>query len=83
MATTCLAIQQKLSDWKLIVVVVALVVVDLVILLVYTIVEGTMGNLEARRIANRENPTEEIGVSPELSDNILNSFHSLSVMCVH
>ena len=40
-----------------------LVVVDLVILVVYTMVEGIRGNLGAERIENRENPMDTKGVS--------------------
>ncbi len=54
---------QLLSDWKLILIVLVLVLVDLVILAVYTAVEGARGNLEAERIENRENPTDTKGVS--------------------
>ncbi len=44
-------------------VVLVLVMVDLVILVVYTVAEGTRGNLEAERIENRENPSDVKGVS--------------------
>ncbi len=40
-----------------------MVMVDLVILVVYTAVEGARGNLEAEKIENRENPREVKGVS--------------------
>ena len=40
-----------------------LVVVDLVILVVYTMVEGIKGNLGAEKVENRENPIDTKGVS--------------------
>ena len=43
--------------------VLALVVVDVVILLTYTIVEGINGNLEPMKVVNAENPNDIIGVS--------------------
>ena len=43
--------------------VLVLVVVDLVILVVYTMVEGIRGNLGAEKIKNRENPMDTKGVS--------------------
>ncbi len=54
---------QTLTDWKLALVVLVLVMVDLVILVVYTVVEGARGNLEAERIKNRENSQDVEGVS--------------------
>ena len=43
--------------------VLGLVMVDLVILVVYTAVEGAMGDLEARKVENEEDPTDTRGVS--------------------
>ena len=40
-----------------------LVLIDLLILVVYTVVEGVQGNLEATRISHVENPEEKSGVS--------------------
>ncbi len=40
-----------------------LIMVDLVILVVYTIVEGAMGDLEAERVENKENTSDTVGVS--------------------
>ena len=40
-----------------------LVAVDLVILFIYTLVEGLGGNLEPMRVSNTENPSEIRGVS--------------------
>ncbi len=56
----------KLSDWKLALVILLMVVVDLVILGVYTLVEGVKGNLKAERIKNEEDPEDVIGVSQSL-----------------
>ncbi len=44
-------------------VVLVLIMVDLVILVVYTIVEGAMGDLEAERVENKENTSDRVGVS--------------------
>ena len=47
--------------------VLALVMIDLIILITYTAVEGARGNLSAQRVTNRENPkdvTEEVGIRP-------------------
>ena len=41
-----------MNDWVLIVAVLLLCVVDLIILVVYTAVEGARGNLEAKRVIN-------------------------------
>ncbi len=46
--------------------VMVMVLVDLVILVVYTVVEGVMGGLEAERLENEENPMDVKGVSAEL-----------------
>ena len=54
---------QVLKDWHLALAVLTLVLVDLTILLVYTIVEGVRGNLTTTRIFNRENPSDVEGVS--------------------
>ena len=40
-----------------------LVLIDLLILLIYTIVEGLRGRLNAVLVQNEENPLTEIGVS--------------------
>ena len=47
---------QALKDWHLAVGVLTLALIDLTILLVYTIVEGVKGNFTATRVSNRENP---------------------------
>ncbi len=54
---------QRLNDWKLVLAVLVLGLVDLVILAVYTIVEGIRGNLGAEKIENEENLTDTKGVS--------------------
>ena len=53
---------QIMKDSHLALFVCALVMVDVVILLVYTLVEGLMGSLEPKRTVNAENPSEIIGV---------------------
>ena len=52
-----------MKDSHLALFVCALVMVDLVILLVYTLVEGLMGSLGPKRTVNAENPSEIQGVS--------------------
>ena len=54
--------QILLRDCHLAFGVLALVLVDLIICLVYTIVEGIQGNLTVIRVSNREYPTEMEGV---------------------
>ncbi len=49
----------------MVLVVVALVVVDLVILGAYTVVEGARGNLGAKKIENKEDPTDTRGVNTQ------------------
>ena len=53
---------QPLQDWTLILGVLVLVSVDIVILLVYMLVEGENGSLSAGKFPNRENPNDLIGV---------------------
>jgi len=55
-------LMQALKDRHLALGVLMLVLTDLVILLVYTIVEGIQGNLIAQRVPNRENPMDVEGV---------------------
>ena len=54
---------QKLKDYHLALFVCALVAVDVVILFIYTLVEGLRGNLEPMKVPNSENPSDTIGVS--------------------
>ena len=54
---------QKLKDYHLALFVCALVAVDVVILFIYTLVEGVRGNLEPSMVSNTENPSDTIGVS--------------------
>ena len=54
---------RQLKDWHLALGVLTLVLVDLTILLVYTIMEKLQGNLRANRVPNRENPRDTEGVS--------------------
>ena len=56
-------VHQKLKDHHLALFVCALVAVDLVILLIYTLVEGLRGNLEPMLVSNTEKPLEKQGVS--------------------
>ena len=59
----CLSHVQCLKDLNLALAVAVLVLIDVSILLVYTIVEGLNGNLNATLVQNEENPFTEIGVS--------------------
>ena len=54
---------QSLKDLKLALAVAVLVLIDVLILMVYTVVEGLRGNLNAMFVQNEENPSAEIGVS--------------------
>ena len=49
---------QVIHDWQLVLMVLVMVVIDLIILVVYTAVEGSRGNLEAVRHVDQENPVE-------------------------
>ena len=53
---------QSLKDWKLALVVAVFVLIDVIILLVYTIIEGLRGNLNAMLVQNEETPSSEVGV---------------------
>ena len=53
---------QSLQDWHLFAGVLVLVLIDLVILIIYIIVEGVQGYLTASRVPNRENPLDETEV---------------------
>ena len=54
---------QTLKDHHLVLFVCALVAVDVIILLLFTLVEGVQGNLEPSMVPNTENPSEIRGVS--------------------
>ena len=54
---------QALNDVHLALGVLTLVSMDVIILLVYAIVEGVQGNLTAVLVSNRENPRDIEGVS--------------------
>ena len=56
-------IMQGLKDWTLALAVVMFIIVDVIILLVFTIVDGVEGELTAKLMPNLEHPTSEIGVS--------------------
>lgn len=53
---------QTISNWMLALGVLVMVRIDLIILITYTAVEGTRGNLSAQRVPNRENPEDVSGV---------------------
>ena len=53
---------QVLKDWHLALGVLVSVLIDVLILLIYTIVEGAWGDLNAIRVSNREQPTNIVGV---------------------
>ena len=63
---------QPLQDWLLAIGVGLLVLIDLFILMVYTVVEGLRGNLIATRIPNIERPEETSGVSSKITRVVLN-----------
>ena len=54
---------QKLKDPHLALFVCALVAVDVIILLLFTLVEGLGGGFEPMSVSNTENPSETRGVS--------------------
>ena len=54
---------QKIRDWMLMMVVVAMVAIDLVILVVYTLVEGFQNNFTISQVSHQENPVFTEGVS--------------------
>ena len=53
---------QTVSNWMLALCVLLLVIIDLIILITYTAVEGARGNLSAQRVPNRENSRDVSGV---------------------
>ena len=54
---------QKMKDYHLALFVCVLVAVDVLILFIYTLVEGLRGSLEPMRVSNAENPLDTRGVS--------------------
>ncbi len=60
---SCIVSFQGVQDWVLILCVAAMVGVDLTILVIYMLVEGLGGNLDAQLVPNRENPSKVKGVS--------------------
>ena len=54
--------QQKLHDWMLAVMVLCFVVIDLVMLVIYSAVEGESGALGAQRVPDYETNNVEEGV---------------------
>ena len=59
------------KDYVMALLVLCLVVIDLVILGVYTLTEGLRGNLGVKLTSNREMPNETIGVSYRLCQEVL------------
>ena len=57
-----LSLSQAAKDWLLVMGVFLLVLVDLFIILVYTIVVGVQGELMATRVVHLENPHDTEGV---------------------
>ena len=55
-----------MKDKHLALFVIALMVVDVVILFVYTLVDGLMGNLEPTKVTSAENPSYTLEVSQNL-----------------
>ena len=58
-----LSVSQPLQDWMLLLGVLVLVAIDVGILLVYDVVEGSRGNLGATRFPNKEHLNDLQGVS--------------------
>ena len=58
----CCAILQ-IHDWILALAVLALVIIDVVIIGMYTLVEDSRGLLVVEKVLNREHPQDTIGVS--------------------
>ena len=54
---------QNLHDWKLALMVLCFVVIDLVMLVVFSAVEGSRGKLGAERVLDKESSTVTEGVS--------------------
>ena len=54
---------QILKDWKLALGVLSLVIIDLLILVTYSAIEGSNG-VEVELILNKENPIRSEGVDP-------------------
>lgn len=54
---------QTVKDLHLFVFIGALIAVDLLILVIYTIIQGANGNINAQKNANTEHPSDEKGVS--------------------
>lgn len=54
---------QKVKDLHLFVFIGALITVDLLILVIYTFIQGVNGNINAQKSVNTERPSDEEGVS--------------------
>ena len=72
----------QVHDWKLLLGVLSLVVVDVIILSVYTIVEHVrepgVSRLQAQRVINREYPEEESEVSVVVSTSTVHVYIRVS-----
>ena len=69
LSTFCvITFSQTIKDWHLLVFIAVLVIVDLVILITYTIVISVNGELSASKNENVEHPSEEKGVSFHIDD---------------
>ena len=60
---TLILITQVIRDWHLVILIVVIVAVDFVLLGVLAAYEG--GRIEATLVVNKENPSDETGVSNE------------------
>ena len=60
---TSVVFQSLFKDYLMVLFVLCLVIIDIVILLLYTVTEAVRGNLGAKLTSNRELPEETIGVS--------------------
>ena len=59
----CLSLQSFFRDYLMVLFVLCLAIIDLVILLTYTVTEAVRDNLGVKLTSNREMPEETIGVS--------------------
>ena len=71
------AFQSFFQDYLMALFVLCLAIIDIVILLLYTVTEAVRGNLGAKLTSNRELPEETIGVS-----HIMYSVHVCLCMCL-
>lgn len=62
---------QKVKDLHLFVFIGALITVDLLILVIYTFVQGVNGNINAQKSVNTERPSDEEGVSIKTTSPVI------------